>query len=297
MTTANPIKASRLASRTESRCTVLFFDEIDAIGQLRGGGDENGGLASSGGSDGSSRRILAELLIQMTNIIKSDRCNDYLSAEDNDRNSFKQGGYDSCGDEDEMMDSRSTLCPVKVIIVAATNRIEDCDPALLRRFSIRLHVSLPTKRDRMKIINKHLSDIDNSLSKIQLEEIGHATEGWSGSDLESLTREAAMAPIRECLRFAARAKRQTKKQEQRGGDESSQENIAKTKDADEVARCLLLKGFQNIRDVCFQDFEDAVSFLLGTNEHPRVATQSVIQQLQHRRQMYDSSSDSGSDLD
>jgi SpoVK/Ycf46/Vps4 family AAA+-type ATPase len=282
---------------------VLFFDEIDSIGQSRGGGDENGGIANTGGSDSSSRRILAELLIQLTNLAKSDRCDDDALMEDDDGEGSKHGGYDSNSeDEDDVyrgsMDSSSIsfATKVKVIVVAATNRPEDIDPALLRRFAIRLQVGLPGKRDRRKIINKHLSEIDNTLSKIQYAELALVTEGWSGSDLESLTREAAMAPIRECLRSAALVKRRAKKREQSGGDESSQENAGKAKDADECARNLLLKGFQDLRPVNFHDFENAVSFLLG-NEQPTssVANQLPPHQLQHRRQSYDTSSDSDSD--
>jgi SpoVK/Ycf46/Vps4 family AAA+-type ATPase len=178
-----------------------------------------------------------------------------------------------------------------VIVVAATNRPDDCDPALIRRFSIQLRVGLPAKRDRSKIIRKHLSGIDDNISKSQLEEIALATDGWSGSELESLTREAAMAPIRECLRSAARVKRQAKKQEQKGGDESSQENTGKVKDGDEVARTLLLDGFQNMRQVNFRDFEDAVAFILG-NEQLGVTNQPQIHQVQNWRQSYDSDSDS-----
>ena len=54
------------AEQIESRCSVLFFDEIDALGQSRGGGDGAGGAAgnaSSNGEDNGSRRILAELLM------------------------------------------------------------------------------------------------------------------------------------------------------------------------------------------------------------------------------------------
>ena len=280
---------------------MLFFDEIDSIGQSRGGADENGGNTNAGGSDGSSRRILAELLIQLTNLAKSDRGDDDALVENNDGEGNKnEGYYSNSEDEDDVyrgnMDSPgiSSAAKVKVIVVAATNRPEDIDPALLRRFAIRLEVGLPAKRDRRKIIHKHLSEIDNTLSKIQYAELALVTEGWSGSDLESLTREAAMAPIRECLRSAALVKRREKKQEQRGGDESSQENAGKAKDADECARNLLLKGFQNLRPVNFHDFENAVSFLLG-NDQPSLANQLLTHQLHHRRESYDTSSDSDSD--
>ncbi|ACI64120.1 predicted protein, partial [Thalassiosira pseudonana CCMP1335] len=105
----------------------------------------------------------------------------------------------------------------RVIVVAATNRPEDCDPALLRRFACRVLVGLPSRKDRKKIIKRLLSDVKNDLTPSQLDELALATEGWSGSDLESMTREAVMAPVRETLCAAAIQKRKASKAVKRSG--------------------------------------------------------------------------------
>mmetsp|Transcript_27934 Transcript_27934/g.33062 ORF Transcript_27934/g.33062 Transcript_27934/m.33062 type:complete len:101 (+) Transcript_27934:198-500(+) len=57
------------------------------------------------------------------------------------------------------------------IIAIATNRPEDCGPALLRRFAIRVLVGVPSRRDRRRISIRLLSDIDHSLTPHQLEDV------------------------------------------------------------------------------------------------------------------------------
>ena len=68
-------KAVSMAKRVESGVAVIFFDEIDALGQSRGTDDFGGGLGSkmsTAGADACSRRVLAELLIQLSRINCSD---------------------------------------------------------------------------------------------------------------------------------------------------------------------------------------------------------------------------------
>lgn len=131
----------------------------------------------------------------------------------------------------------------------------DCDPALLRRFSVRVLVGLPSKRDRKKIIRRLLSDVAHSVTPPQLERLSLATEGWSGSDLESMTREAVMAPVRECLRAAARAKRREGRAAQRQG---SGERSRSDDHVHDAARESLLDRFRNLRPVSSKDFEVCV---------------------------------------
>eukprot|EP00592_Proboscia_alata_P003912 CAMPEP_0194373310 /NCGR_PEP_ID=MMETSP0174-20130528/21735_1 /TAXON_ID=216777 /ORGANISM="Proboscia alata, Strain PI-D3" /LENGTH=341 /DNA_ID=CAMNT_0039152301 /DNA_START=126 /DNA_END=1147 /DNA_ORIENTATION=- len=68
-------KARRDARLVESRCAVIFFDEIDALGQSRGSG-AGGGHDSADGGESGGRRLLAELLIQMTKLSNSDESSD-----------------------------------------------------------------------------------------------------------------------------------------------------------------------------------------------------------------------------
>jgi len=84
-----------------------------------------------------------------------------------------------------------------VIVLAATNRPESLDPALLRpgRFDRRIEVYLPDVEDREAILkihskNKHISE------DVNLEEIAHNTAGFSGAELENLLNEAALFAVR-----------------------------------------------------------------------------------------------------
>jgi len=61
----------------------------------------------------------------------------------------------------------------------------------------------------MKIVQRYLNDIPHTLTMEDFHTISIQTQGWSGSDLESLTREASMTPIRECIRAAALLKRRS----------------------------------------------------------------------------------------
>ena len=154
----------------------------------------------------------------------------------------------------------------RVIIVAATNRPEDCDPALLRRFAVRVLVGLPTKKDRKKIIKRLLSDVEHDITSSQLNELATSTDEWSGSNLES--REAVMAPIRECLRSAAIAKRKARKlaMQKRGDAVDSAQKTDEQKKADDATRDSLLNNFRNLRPVSCKDFEDGIAFFLGAED-------------------------------
>jgi SpoVK/Ycf46/Vps4 family AAA+-type ATPase len=82
--------------QSDKHFAIIFFDEIDAIAGSRSGGDH----------DGSSRRLLTELLVQLSAL----------------HNATYRG---------------------KIVIMAATNRPESIDSACLRRFETRLKVDLP----------------------------------------------------------------------------------------------------------------------------------------------------------
>jgi SpoVK/Ycf46/Vps4 family AAA+-type ATPase len=112
-------------------------------------------------------------------------------------------------------------------------------------------------RDRRKIIRRLLADVEHSITSAQLDELALATEGWSGSDLESMTREAVMAPVRECLRAAAvLKKRESKASHQWSGADLSQTQDAKrSEDANSATRESLLNSFRNLRPVSSEDFE------------------------------------------
>jgi transitional endoplasmic reticulum ATPase len=87
-----------------------------------------------------------------------------------------------------------------VIIVAATNRPDMVDPALLRpgRFDRLIYIRPPDKASREKIFEIHLKDkpLAEDVSFIELAE---KTEGYVGADIEGICREAAMLALREVI--------------------------------------------------------------------------------------------------
>lgn len=82
-----------------------------------------------------------------------------------------------------------------VIVIAATNKIELMDPALLRsgRFDRRVFLSLPDLKDRLKILEIYMNDKKH---KADLSVIAKATVGFSGAALETLVNEAAINALR-----------------------------------------------------------------------------------------------------
>jgi transitional endoplasmic reticulum ATPase len=87
-----------------------------------------------------------------------------------------------------------------VVVIAATNRPDILDPALLRsgRFDRMLLIGPPDKLGRHEILKIHTAKMPNG-EDVNLEELAELTEGYVGSDLESLCREAAMLALREGL--------------------------------------------------------------------------------------------------
>lgn len=84
-----------------------------------------------------------------------------------------------------------------VIVMAATNRPDILDPALLRpgRFDRRITVDLPTLRDRVEILQIHSRNKPLSMD-VDLESIARGTPGFSGADLENLLNESALLAAR-----------------------------------------------------------------------------------------------------
>ena len=96
------------------------------------------------------------------------------------------------------MDGLGTDQGPQILVVAATNRAEALDPALLRpgRFDRQVKVDLPDKEGRLAILIIHARN--KPLAKdVDLEKIAHETYGFSGAHLESVTNEAAVFALRE----------------------------------------------------------------------------------------------------
>ena len=83
-----------------------------------------------------------------------------------------------------------------VIVVAATNKIEVLDSALLRagRFDRRVFVELPTKRERQSILSKYLVKVPN---EVDVKAVANMTVGFNGAALAALVNEAALLSLRQ----------------------------------------------------------------------------------------------------
>ncbi|PVU95018.1 hypothetical protein BB561_002112 [Smittium simulii] len=95
--------------------------------------------------------------------------------------------FDGCG---------TTTDEDRILVIGATNRPQEIDEAARRRFRKRLYIPLPGKSGRQTIISNLLKKQGCSLSEAEIEDISIKTEGYSGSDMDGLCREAALGPIR-----------------------------------------------------------------------------------------------------
>ncbi|XP_029480849.1 spastin-like isoform X2 [Oncorhynchus nerka] len=85
----------------------------------------------------------------------------------------------------------------RVLVMGATNRPQELDEAVLRRFAKRVYVALPTEETRLKLVKNLLEKHGNPLAQKELSQLARMTEGYSGSDLTSLAKDASLGPIRE----------------------------------------------------------------------------------------------------
>jgi len=130
--------------------SIIFVDEIDAVGRVRGTG--------VGGGNDEREQTLNQILVEMD-------------------------GFDPTE---------------KVIVMAATNRPDVLDPALLRpgRFDRRVTIDLPDRKDRLEILAVHARKKPLG-ADVNLEVIAERTPGFSGAELYSLMNEGAILAARE----------------------------------------------------------------------------------------------------
>ncbi|KAL6355392.1 hypothetical protein LRP88_10981 [Fusarium phalaenopsidis] len=83
-------------------------------------------------------------------------------------------------------------------VMAATNRMSDIDPAVLRRLPRRIFVGVPTAAQREGILRIHLRD-ESLGPDVTVEKLAKLTDSYSGSDLKSLCVSAAMAAVYESI--------------------------------------------------------------------------------------------------
>ncbi|MEM1873204.1 MAG: CDC48 family AAA ATPase [Acidilobaceae archaeon] len=113
--------------------------------------------------------------------------------------------FDSSGVTDRVVNQLLTemdgIQPLQnIVVIAATNRAELLDPALLRpgRFDRIIFVPPPDRAARREILRVHVRRVP--LAKdVDLDKLAELTEGYTGADIEALVREAAMIKLRESL--------------------------------------------------------------------------------------------------
>jgi cell division protease FtsH len=133
----------------ENAPSIVFIDEIDAVGRQRGAG--------LGGGHDEREQTLNQMLAEMDGFDRTE----------------------------------------SVIVMAATNRPDVLDPALLRpgRFDRQVTVGLPDKTGREAILKIHTRD--KPMDKdVQLKDVAKSTIGFSGADLANLANEAALTAAR-----------------------------------------------------------------------------------------------------
>lgn len=95
------------------------------------------------------------------------------------------------------LDGANTNLAARIVIIGATNRPEELDEAVRRRFVKRLYIPLPDEASRNQLIQSLLSKAHNDLHEGDYQMLISKTEGFSGADIQALCTEAAMGPIRE----------------------------------------------------------------------------------------------------
>jgi katanin p60 ATPase-containing subunit A1 len=149
--------------------SVVFMDEIDSLMCERGG---------AGGEHEASRRMKTELLIQLDGL---DGASAKTSTDGND-------GYD--GRE------TNSKC---VFLLAATNTPWALDPAFLRRMEKRVFVGLPDVDARRAMFTRLLGGRKLAPEVSVTDLAAKHTENYSGSDVATLCKEMAMAPLRRLV--------------------------------------------------------------------------------------------------
>ncbi|XP_038073798.1 spastin-like isoform X3 [Patiria miniata] len=85
----------------------------------------------------------------------------------------------------------------RVLVMGATNRPQELDDAVLRRFVKRIYVTMPEAETRKVLLTRLLAKHHTPLTDGDLTQLAQMTDGYSGSDLTALAKDAALGPIRE----------------------------------------------------------------------------------------------------
>lgn len=85
-----------------------------------------------------------------------------------------------------------------LLVLGATNIPWDLDPAVRRRFQKKIYICLPEHEARYVLFSLNIGKTPNTLVENDINELAEMTDGYSGSDIATLTQEAIYEPLRKC---------------------------------------------------------------------------------------------------
>ena len=85
-----------------------------------------------------------------------------------------------------------------ILVLGATNIPWGLDPAVRRRFQKKIYISLPEAPARKLMFKLNLGDTENDITDDEFNQLAQLTEGYSGSDIATLTQDAIYEPLRKC---------------------------------------------------------------------------------------------------
>lgn len=85
-----------------------------------------------------------------------------------------------------------------ILVLGATNIPWDLDPAVRRRFQKKIYIPLPDLEARYAMFELNIASTPNNIDENDMNELAEITEGYSGSDIATLTQDALFEPIRKC---------------------------------------------------------------------------------------------------
>lgn len=101
---------------------------------------------------------------------------------------------------DGLTSSNESGLPARIMILGATNRIQDIDEAILRRMPKKFPVALPSNPQRRRILKLILKDTRVDEERFDIDYLTRVMAGMSGSDIKEACRDAAMVPVREYIK-------------------------------------------------------------------------------------------------
>lgn len=125
----------------------------------------------------------------------------------------------------------------KVVVIAATNRKDLIDPALLRpgRIDSIIELEIPDKKTREAIFNVHVSKMPIA-KDVRVSDYVNRTDGWTGAEIEALAREAGMNAIRKVYKKKNDEKFEVTKEDFEYGLKSVSESTGKKSEIKEAAK-------------------------------------------------------------